>query len=202
MQNVSFKSKINFIPSEGFPDIKRSASFLEVPEDIHVQTKKSDIFADCICDCTALFLVGKERIVHAFHFFNNEDTSSENLEKTLDKQLEKYKIYKGLIIGGKKLKHRPDSLKVFQRVLDKVKKFSPDISVFKNQGRHGITDVHYSPQEDTYNIQSDYGPSLKTLASVEELIQAFKEISVAPQDELYINGKLVSKNEHPKLFRK
>lgn len=202
MQNISFTSKINFVPHSTFT----YRTMLSFPRYLatngNVVTQRS-VFTKYLCDCTALFFVSENKIVNAFHFFNNNyKKTSEHLEKILDKQLKEYNVAKGLVIGGKDLRERQSSLEVFQRVLEKLNDFSGDVSVFKNQQEYGCTDVHYSPKKDTYTIYSHFGSnSFRFVESVKNLKKAFKKIYIAPQDELYIKGELVSKEKYPELFR-
>lgn len=198
MQNISFTSKINFVPEQKFLKVKCSGLRKYLGTSDHATTN-SNLWTDQVCSCTALFLVSMDKVVNGFHFLSSTKRASKRLETILNKQLGKNEVDKGLIIGARKFGHK-FSLEVFERVSGNVEKRSSDVSVFKNQVADGWTDIHYSPSKDTYTIFSE-SLALGPVESVDNLKHLYREISIAPNDELYINCRHMSKKKYPELFR-
>jgi len=181
--NISFTSKINFVPLDTFNKTAKSSRGFKEYESV---STKTDLHTRNVSDCTALFLVDGKK-ASGFHFCEGDNSG---LEKKLDRQLEAAPT-KGLIIGGKKTSLRPSSLWTFNSLLKKVQNSTSDISIFKNQPVHWRTSIHYSPKKDTYTIYSGYGDDF--VKSKEDLGRAYKEISIAAGDELYINNVKTSR---------
>jgi len=196
--NISFTSKISFVDSRIF---RKEADSLfsgkgEVDDDVVVS--KDPQFAENVRTCTAGCLVNDKNENAFFHFYHYQRG---DYWETTKETLKNFNTTKGLIIGAKSNADPnypdigKDSIKVFEEVEQTVDQALPNVSIFKNyRYSDGSTDILYNPEKDEYLISSD-------VDDISDLERTFKEISIAPNDELFVNGKKISPKSYPSIFR-
>ena len=156
--------------------------------------------------CSAGGVVGNDGVL-GFHFYD----CLENMEKLQHrfKTMITDMIFKpksAFIIGGKKLEERPASVPLFDIVADEVGQ-TVKPSIFKtHKHKFGESDIGYEKCSDTWFINSVYpkNPMLSNndveLLSVDDLKQGFESIKIAPQDDLFIMDKKITRDICPEFF--
>lgn len=204
-----FSSNIRFVTSKEF-DRHCFHSFFycgrpTLPIDSSM-LKGKDIWTPDIRTCTAGGVVDSEGAA-GFHIFD----CRENLEKLKNDFIPAIKnmIQKplsALIIGSKKLDRYPDSIPVFEETNSQIKKLTTP-SVFKtHSNRFASTDIGYEQSTDTWFINSTYpkNPMMpdfrEEVLSVDDLKNNFERIRIAPQDNLFIMDKPVTRGICPEFF--
>lgn len=207
--NVSFQSKIKFVPRKIF----RDKDFLPYV-DCHARTEElqRSLIRDRafvtteVRTCTAGGVVDENGVL-GFHLYDcdeNIERVGNELAKIIDFQ--NGKNSSALVIGSKELPSRLESVPLFDRVRGVISQFV-NPSVFKTHTNPlAESNVSYEKDIDTWFVYtplpkySAYMPDEPFINSLESLISAFKEIKIAPQDTLFIGEKQISKEECPRIF--
>ncbi|MBS4760118.1 MAG: hypothetical protein KHX03_05420 [Clostridium sp.] len=206
---ISFKSRINIISNnkiyEKLPRGQYITFLLELREPCIART---DIFNTVnIRTCTGGGLKSEDNILAlGFHLWDHyKDKVFKNQVKFIKKSLEKPDG--GLLIGSKRVENAPKSVTNFLKLKNELTKMTPNISWFQTiKKEYGEVDFKYSRVDDTWNLRLlDWGKDgerCKQVNSLKRLLDFFEEISISPQDRLFINGKEITEKEAPQIFRK
>ena len=166
--------------------------------------KGGDIWTQSIRTCSGGGLVDNQGAL-GFHFFNCEETI-EKVKKDLISiiQKENYQTKSALLIGGKRL--TKNSIQLIYTVLDKIKEVV-NPSYFKiYKSIYAESDIGYDKQTDTWFINLTKPVDVKNpmvrkdVLTLDELKKSFEEIKIAPQDKLFVDGKMVEKTDAPEMF--
>ncbi len=209
MNDISFKSRINFVDRKVFDKFQKGIyvdfrpnndfSALDMlmtkpsPKIKHPRMdviKAKEFYTDTVRTCTAGGVINtKTGDAVGFHIYDSLD----NLEKT-DDILENIfgKIEnpdRALIIGSKNLKFSYFSIPIFKKIFEGISERIKNITIFREHTfPFSESDIHYSAKNDTWTIRSMYRPltDIKEIdiQSNEDLNKCFKEIKLANGDEI------------------
>jgi len=114
----------------------------------------------------------------------------------LNKEEKNNKKLNGLIAGADDFS--PWSPPFFNSLKKEYAKREIPHSVIGKQTDNGSTSIHYSAVNKTWKV-GHWGDKILT---VDDLKRVYKDITISPNDELWINGEKVDKLKHPELFAK
>lgn len=203
---ISFKSRINIVTNKVFAELPagRYIDFLmENPKKPNIVT--SDMFYTLdIRTCTGGGLKNSsDNAAAGFHFWD-EKLNAKNLSDFIN-QLKDYvkNPEGGLLIGSKKITGSPNSVPLFKLVKKELSKICSNISYFQTIKKpYGEADFKYSLADDTWNILlTDNIKCANSVRTINKLQEFFEDISIAPSDRLFVNGKEITKREAPHIFR-
>lgn len=204
--SLNFKSNIHFVSSPNFDkQMFRSYFYCSAKKPLMDSMRKgTDIWTQSIRTCSGGGLVDNKGAL-GFHFFNCEETI-EKVKKDLISiiQKENYQTKSALLIGGKRL--TKNSIQLIYTVLDKIKEVV-NPSYFKiYKSIYAESDIGYDKQTDTWFINLTKPVDVrnpmvrKDVLTLDELKKSFEEIKIAPQDKLFVDGKMVEKTDAPEMF--
>ncbi len=204
--SLNFKSNIHFVSSPNFDkQMFRSYFYCSAKKPLMDSMRKgADIWTQSIRTCSGGGLVDNKGAL-GFHFFNCEETI-EKVKKDLISiiQKENYQTKSALLIGGKRL--TKNSIQLIYTVLDKIKEVV-NPSYFKiYKSIYAESDIGYDKQTDTWFINLTKPVDVKNpmvrkdVLTLDELKKSFEEIKIAPQDKLFVDGKMVEKTDAPEMF--
>ncbi len=206
---ISFKSRINIISNnkiyEKVPKGQYITFLLELREPCITQ---SDIFSTVdIRTCTGGGLKSEDNMLAlGFHLWDHyKDKVFKDQVNYIKKSFKKPDG--GLLIGSKRLEDAPSSIKNFLKLKKELTKMTPNISWFQTIKKdYGEADFKYSRADDTWNLRlldwNKNGERYTQVNSLKRLLDFFEEISISPNDRLFINGKEITEKEAPHIFRK
>lgn len=202
--NISFKSKINFVDTDKF--IKtigiRNCEKRRIDHLGKCIMIGEDLYTNKIRTCTGGGFVVPEVEVCAFHFLNSQHFH-EYMESILSFYLSKLKPERALIIGSKRLSTAGYSLENFQKIKEIIKSNVENVTLFE---RHRFpcsqSSFHYSVKTDTWTILSQYQYKDKNyeVTTLKDLRRLFNKISIAKGDRLFVNDKEILPKDCPKIF--
>lgn len=201
--NITFTSNINFVSTRQFRKVIRKCGeyipFADYGEG-KFSSFSSTFYTKDIRTCTAGG-VKNERKAKGFHIKDSRINfeNIKNIFKTVKNDFED-KIDGGLLIGSKKLLFAPNSLPIFKTMKNLLKKETPNISVFETfDDSLSEAHIHYSHPKDTWTINVQLIDREKenyySVLSKKQLQNAFKNISISPNDKVFINGKEIKLSE-------
>jgi len=204
---ISFKSNIRFVDLKKFRHISRCAKSIGFTHDERNIVKANEFCSMDIRTCTGGGLINPNIQAEGFHFLDDR-TNKENFPEIISK-LFRYVTNPehGLLIGSKDLQWHIYSTEQFQNLkkifLERVK----NVSIFeKHKFAVSESHYHYSLETDTWTLSSKYWErDKKTLiahpvTSVPELLKCFQNVSIAPNDRLFMGEQEILPQEYPKLF--
>jgi len=204
--NVTFKSKINFVSEKAFDkfrhgayaDVRRLQTLPEYSIKCRAgMTDADEFYTDEVRTCTAGGLINtKTRKAIGFHYY--DDLSNlQNLEKFLKYLFDQIKEPdRALLIGGKNLKYSNYSLPIFDKFKEVFSKKIKILSVFQEHlFPFSESNIHYSAPKDEWTIHSMFRPKTgivdNDLTSPDLFDCCFREIKIADGDSLFVDEKQV-----------
>ncbi len=208
VSNISFKSRINISGTKLFDKLPKGERISFLIDGKNPNILKSDIFSTFdIRTCTGGWLKSEDDTTAVgFHLW---DIYTDKIFKEQLGVIKKLLIKPdgGLLIGSKRLEESPNSIKNFLKLKKELTKKTSNISWFKTiKKEYGEVDFKYSRADDTCNLRllswSKDGERCTLVNSLKNLLDFFEEISISPNDRLFINGKEITEKEAPHIFRK
>lgn len=205
--NLNFKSKIVFIPSNAFDG--KSAKFFYCKDKTNSlcdsMVKAADVWTEEIRTCTGGGIVGNGETL-GFHFYDSLNTLSMIKNELAGKIAEFGKNFKSALMIGSKKTEDALSTKVFDVTLDEIKKVTMP-SIFREYTNLSAqSNIKFSSAEDTWFVNTNYLKHPGYLASEEDiksldsLRKNFKEIKIAPQDRLFIGEEEITRDMCSDIF--
>ena len=202
---VSFKSRINIVTEKTFRKLPRGVFINYYADKRNSNIVKAANFSTYgIRTCTGGGLMSRfDNAALGFHIWD-ETTNIPDILMYIRKQI--FCPDCGLLIGSKKLYDSPNSVKIFERMKKSLMEVCPNISYFKTfTNDYARADFKYSREQDCWNIKlTSYNEATERdvpVFSLNTLLKFFEEISIAPSDLLFINGKLIKREQAPQIFR-
>lgn len=211
--NISFKSKIHFVNKHTLEQLKKGVNINHLSE--HDNIIKNDNFhTSDVRTCTAGSFVFKDKALTpvGFHFHNSKSNflDSKNLVFKVLNKLDKIPD-NGILFGSKELLYsfgtpsRAFSVPFFKNLKTAFSEILPNISIFEQHKKsRGQTHYYYSKKEDTHYLCAESRVTNnsidKPVKTLDALIGFYKNISIAKTDELFINGKEITRKKAPYLF--
>ena len=206
--NISFKSRINILSPYHYLKSPASQNVIHYFQDAKHKNivMASDFCTKNIRTCTGGGLINKNSSsAVGFHIW--DESKYDNL-KTYIKYIKKIMPIadSGLLIGSKSLNNAEHSVPYFNQLQEKLSEICPNISIFKTFTKQfGQADFTYLRDIDTWNIRlsslKPYSTEITHIYKLKDFLKFFKEISIAPTDTLFINGKQITKTQVPEIFR-
>lgn len=216
MNDISFKSRINFVDAKTFDRFRRGdyiefradnnlSAFdllmLKCSKDIRrprIDVLKSDEFyTEAVRTCTAGGVIDtKTGEAAGFHIYDSLD-NLENIDNILDNIYGNVKNPdRALILGSKDRRLSSYSIPIFQKIYEGIAKRVRNITIFKEYiFPFSESDLHYSLADDTWTIHTMFKGKNDMrehhILSEEDLDKCFKEFIIANGDTLEIDGKLI-----------
>lgn len=192
--NISFKSKINFVSYNQFQKIIRQSNhYVPYGTEAPLYIKASNFYTESVRTCTAGGLTDTKNNSLGFHILDTLKNfeNIKNIGNTLSNVIHSENI-RGLLIGSKDTSMDKYSKNIFDNLKDILMQKISKISFFQeHQMVQSESFVHYDIKTDCWNICTRYKtPRMNScfdVLSYEELHKAFKTIHIADGDELYIN---------------
>ena len=209
--NINFQSKINFVSDFDFRGkFYGKTLFKEIPfiKDNPSVAVGDNFFSKGIRTCSGGGLISPDSTAVGFHFHDSLNTLN-NINNNIDELFIKNpSATSGLLIGGKNLKSAPFSVPQFDKLKEAFLSRLKNVSIFE---KHHFPDEEsnfiYSLKDDTWTILTGYSNAPMEFVdyeatSVDSLRKAFSKIRIAEGDELFIQGKPVTKSDAPDFFDK
>ena len=205
--NLGFKSKIVFIPSNAFDG--NTAKFFYCRSKSNSicdsMVKAADVWTEEIRTCTGGGIVGNGEVL-GFHFYDSLNTLNNIKDELAGKIAEFGKNFKSALMIGSKKTEDDVSTKVFNVTLDEIKKVTKP-SIFREYTNLSAqSNIKFVSAEDTWFVNTNYLKcpgylaSEEDVKSLESLRKSFKEIQIAPQDRLFIGEKEITRDMCPDIF--
>ena len=205
----NFTSNIKFVSGKDF-DSRRFRQFFYCgkPKEPFIESfcKGYDVWTPEVRTCTAGGVVDGNNVL-AFHLLDK----AENIENvktqfvnTVGNMLTDVKS--ALILGAKKLRQSENSIPLFEKLKTELKKIvSP--SIFEtHKNIFAESNIGYESYSDTWFINTIYPKSPQNLykkddvLTLDELLNSFKLIKIAPQDRLFVGEKEITPKICPEIF--
>lgn len=213
--NVSFTSDIKIVPKSILKKVIKGPE-IDHLSDYKKILKNQDFYTFDVRTCTAGGFVSLKEEPVGFHIYNTP-TNFKNVKAFAKNILDMFdtQINNGLIFGGKKVstenvasgetvKNRKVSIPMFQRFKKIFSEAVKNLSVFEeHQNTNGQTHYFHSQAENAHYLCAETQISDKNFQSVstlEELKAFYKHIKIAKTDNLYINGKEITREMAPEIF--
>lgn len=207
--NISFQSKIKFVPRKVFRD-KEFFPFVDCQKPTEpLRTsfiKDRDFYTADVRTCTAGGIVDDNGVLgfHLLDCVENFNRVGKSMPKILD--FLNFKNNSALIIGAKNMSSRCYSVPLFDRVKSIVDRFV-NPSIFRvHNNKMAESSIAYEKDLDTWFVYTPlpkcpyYMPNEPFINSLDSLLSAFKEIKIAPQDTLFVGEQQITKADCPKIF--
>lgn len=205
----NFTSNIKFVSGKEFDSrMFRQFFYCGKPQEPFIESfcKGCDVWTPEVRTCTAGGVVDGNNVL-AFHFMDkaeNIENVKTQFASTVDNMLTNVKS--ALILGAKKLRQRENSIPLFEKLKTELKKIvSP--SIFEtHKNRFAESNIGYESYSDTWFINTTYPKSIKDLykrddvLTLDELLNSFGLIKIAPQDRLFVGGKEITPKICPEIF--
>lgn len=205
--NVSFTSKIQFVPWKTFSSmrpLKNEILYFHTTPNI---LKADEFYSLAVRTCTGGGLTKPSTAeAEGFHFWDDKIT----LKKANDNVISLIRFIKnperGLLLGGKRLDSNPLSVPLFNKfrnmIVERVKNLT-EFSIHRYEDCQ--THYRYNTADDTWTICTEYRKNDKSpqraVNSLGTLKNAFEKISIAPGDRLFIGEKEILPKDAPELFQ-
>lgn len=206
--NISFKSRINILSPMRFTKSRGSETVIHYFQDAKHNSivLAPDFCTKSVRTCTGGGLMTKESpLAIGFHIW---DELKYKDFKNCIKHIKKLMPHpdNGLLIGSKSLIDADHSLTYFNQLQEKLSETCPNISYFKTFTHpYGQADFTYLRDTDTWNIRlsflKPYSTEMTHVYTLQKLLSFFKEISIAPTDTLFVDGRQITKKQAPQIFR-
>lgn len=218
--NISFTSNIHFVDKAFFDSIKKGSNIDHLSELRHIAKGKNFYTMD-VRTCSAGGLVVPYKEAAGFHFFPN--STSELRTRSLAIQLFDEFLERptnGLLVGSKQLPLYEDhpfrelSVPFFQKLKKLFSERVTNVSVFEEHRKLKTqTHLYYSKEKDSWYLCAETVNSFvnslgnkettrKSVSNINALIAFYKDISIAPTDTLFINGREMKRKKYPFLFER
>ena len=199
---VSFKSRIQFVPFAKFADTIHDAAKIDFGN-CYKFVKEDKFFSTEVRTCTGGGFVEPLKNAMGFHILDSEYNNIAVIPWF--ERFVNFNAENGLLIGAKDL---PDEVyKYSMPNLKKIKKYmlskKINLSVF---GPHALrksqSHFHFSLPDDTWTLCTQYyeNNNLKEISSLKDLVFCFKNISISPKDTLFIGDKEITPKDCPSIF--
>lgn len=191
--NISFCSNINFVPCYKFFKNHKNGEFIDYHNDFINVSDEQDFYTTNIADCTAGGVINPHRKSLGFHI------TGEYLLKEFP-----IKIIgtpeRALLIGSKKSRFSVNSLNNFEAIKNSLQNTVKHLSYFQeHRPYYSSSDIHYSLDDDTWTINTVYG-FFREVRDLKSLLKVFKNIKIAKDDRLFIDGKEILPKDCPQIF--
>ncbi len=206
--NVSFKSRINIVGMKAFDKIPKGKYIHYFSDASNANILKSDTFSTVnVRTCTGGGLSSKNELTAlGFHLWDCEESSL--FKKYVDFIKDSFpQVDSALIVGSKKTEFAKKSVKNFLCMKKMLQKKCSNLSWFQTITKQGgEVDFKYSKADDTWTLRllewrsNQEKPDV--VNSLKKLLDFFEEISISPNDRLFISGKEVTEKQAPQIFRK
>lgn len=202
MNNIAFKSKIQFVDKKTFID---TANGKRISPDNRPGAFGDEFYTITVRTCTGGGIVVPNKEAYGFHFFDSLLTN-----KTLAKRLNLDVLLfdnppeRAVIIGSKDHHSRPYSKMNFKTIERVLEKHIDNISIFEEHvDNFTQSNLHYNLKTDTYTILTQFVKNGKEecIKTLEDLLANFKRIKIAHGDELFIGKEKILKEMCPKIFK-
>lgn len=206
--NISFKSRINILSPIRFAKSRGSETVIHYFQDAKHNNivLAPDFCTSSIRTCTGGGLMSKNNPLAAgFHIWDElKYKDFKNCIKYIKKIMPT--ADSGLLIGSKKIPDSDYSVPYFKEIQQRLSEICPNISYFKTFTHpYGQADFKYFRDSDTWNIRlsflKPYSDEISNIYSLKRFLNFFKEISIAPTDTLFVNGREITKKQAPQIFR-
>lgn len=187
MDNITFKSKINFVTDHAFHQLKHGkyVDFVPIEDSI---VKADEFFTEAVRTCSAGGIIDtKNNEAVGFHIFDTEETFK-NIQSIIDKIFGALKNPdKCLLLGGKNLKNSEYSIDIFETIRRACAERLNSVTSFEiHTLPWSESDLHYSLKDDTWNIHTMFRTNLdykeRSILSNDDLANNFKYIYTAKDD--------------------
>ena len=201
MNNISFKSKINFVSPETFNKIVNGKN---IPEESIFVTGK-DLQTHAIRNCTGILAIDyKNGYAMGAHFY--PDDSLLRMLEDQDSMPAVWKNFfrfqqKAFLIGSKRVNPNDISVKIFKKLKNLYEKNVKDLTFFQEHV-HLLSgsDFVYHYDDDTLTVCTrfvkpedtiDFNENTKVcyVSNAEDLLECFKKIKIADNDVLCFENK-------------
>ena len=205
MDNITFKSKIQFVHNIEFSKNKTKGYYIGYTHNVPNILKADKFYTEAIRTCTGGGLVIPQKEAIGFHIWDDK-TNKKNFELIKNSMFRWIQNpERGLLIGSKKLIGSPFSIEQFQKFKKSFSEKVPNLTLFEEHAnQYSQSHFSYSVKDDTWIIASDYyEPETKkhiVVTSLEALKKAFKTIKIAKGDSLFIGKKEITPQNAPELF--
>ena len=194
--NISFKSKINFVSLQEFKRVTaQNSNFISYGAGKIPYLQADNFYAEFVRTCSAGGITDSKTASLGFHILDCFSNFA-NMDNICSKMFESLKLnnLRALIIGGKAMYSRPYSMKDFEKIRDNFLQKMQNISIFQGHTQKmAETHCHYDLKNDTWTICSMYEPEnthrLICIRSMGQLKNAFEKIKIADGDKLYFEGR-------------
>ena len=195
--NISFTSKINFVPESVFSKYRYARGvYVDVAarKNLVCKVSNQNVWTDYICSCVSGAAINtKTKDIAGFHLFH-----SKKIFQKCDEFLEDVFSFvpdadSALIIGGKDTRLTPYSVKIFDKIAEEFKKRIPNLTIFERHKKlNSGSDICYFADRDEWLINTLYSDNIfgfhaKDVLSQEELVNCFGKISIGDGDKLFMN---------------
>ena len=205
--NVSFTSKIQFVPWNTFSKMNKKNEILYFHDTPNI-LKADEFYSLNIRTCSGGGVTRPSTCEgEGFHFWDDKITQ----RKVNDNVISLIRFVKNperaLILGGKRLEGNPLSVPLFNKFRNLIAERVKNLTVF---GVHRFEDsqthYHFDTKNDVWTICSEYrkGPDSpqRSVNSLGTLRNAFETISIAPGDRLFVGKKEILPEDAPDIFQK
>lgn len=205
---IAFTSNIRFVAPNKFRHISSHTPNIGFTHDERNIIKANEFCTVDIRTCTGGGLVKPNIEAEGFHLLD-DFINLEHFPEIVAKLFRYVKNpERGLLIGSKDLPNNPYSLIQFQKLKKIFVERVKNVSIFeKHRFNSSESHYHYSLETDTWTLSSKYwrytGKNVKgkSVDSVEELLNAFEHVSIAPGDRLFMGKQEILPQDYPNLFR-
>ncbi len=205
--NVSFTSKIQFVPWKTFCSKKQTPNEILYFHDTPNILKADEFYSLDIRTCTGGGITKSSTGEgEGFHFWDDKITQ----RKANDNVISLIRFIKnperGLILGGKRLESNPLSVPLFYKFKNMIAqrvKYLTEFSIHRFEDSQ--THYHYNAKNDVWTICTEYRKSDKSpqraVNSLGTLRSTFEKISIAPGDRLFMGDKEILPKDAPDIFQ-
>ena len=207
--NPKFTSKIKFISEREF-DTKmfRQYFYCGKPKAPFADSffKGVDVWTPEVRTCTAGGVVGDYSVL-AFHLLDKPENIV-NVKKQfinlVNNALNNTKS--ALLIGAKQLEDRGVYLPLFEKLVEEVKNITTPSLFQIHKNKYAESNIGYVSNIDTWFINTTSPKNPKNfflrddILTLDDLLNSFESIKIAPQDKLFIDGKEITPTMCPEIF--
>jgi len=199
--NISFRSKINFVDKDTFVNIAKGK---KISPETRTAAFADEFFSPRVRSCTAGGILSVNEESYGFHFYDDSNIGECGLN-TLKRDIALFdnSPQRAFIIGSKRHKCRPFS----KRNLVIIKKYLDNninnVSVFEGHtDKYAQSSFHYDLKTDTYTVFTQFfkNGKEKCVNSLRDLLNNFKNIKIANGDVLFIGNQQITKDMYPSIF--
>lgn len=192
MDNLTFKSRINFVKDNSFQQLKKGnpVGFFPFKESF---LKSDEFYTEAVRTCTAGGIIDSlNKKVVGFHFYDGEEVLK-NLQIYLDKMFSLLeKPDKALLLGGKHLHDAKYSVEIYQKVKETLKSRLDNVTTFDiHKLPWSESDLHYSAIDDVWDIHTMWRPLTdyreRDLISQEDISNCFESMELSSDDIITFN---------------